>query len=159
MNTEEDLNNIEQEMDVRALYTQYIDYWNNRNAEGMAGLLRQDALLIGFDGSEMQGPEEARSFLSQIFNDHLTAAYVSVVKSVRFLSGEAALLHAIVGMVPSGYSDINPRLNALQTLAAVKTNNKWQIALFQNTPAALHGQPEKSAAMLKELREAYLKSL
>jgi hypothetical protein len=47
-------------------------------------------------------------------------------------------------MVPPGQSDINPEVNAVQTLISVKQQNKWSMALFQNTPAAFQGRPELS---------------
>jgi hypothetical protein len=57
-------------------------------------------------------------------------------------------------MVPPGESDINPEVNAVQTLVAVKQQNKWIIALFQNTPAAFHVRPELSERLTEELRQA-----
>jgi uncharacterized protein (TIGR02246 family) len=91
--------------------------------------------------------------LQRIFADHPTAPYVSKVKSVRFLSPEVALLRAIVGMIPPAQSDLDPNLNALQTLIASKRNGQWRIELFQNTPAQFHGRPELVQEMTEELRQ------
>jgi hypothetical protein len=55
-------------------------------------------------------------------------------------------------MVPPGRSDINPAVNAIQLLVASHRDGRWQIELFQNTPAAFHGRPELSAALTEELR-------
>jgi hypothetical protein len=57
-------------------------------------------------------------------------------------------------MVPPGQSDINPEVNAVQTLVSVRQQNKWSIALFQNTPAAFHGRPELNERLTEELRQA-----
>jgi hypothetical protein len=57
-------------------------------------------------------------------------------------------------MVPPGQSDINPEVNAVQTFLAVKQQNKWSIALFQNTPAAFHGRPELSERLTEQLQQA-----
>jgi hypothetical protein len=73
---------------------------------------------------------------------------------VRLLSPDVAILRAVAGMVPPGESDINPEVNAVQTLVAVKQQNNWIIALFQNTPAAFHGRPELSERLTEELRQA-----
>ena len=73
---------------------------------------------------------------------------------MRLLSPDVAILRAVAGMVPPGESDINPEVNAVQTLVAVKQQNKWIIALFQNTPAAFHGRPELSGRLTEELRQA-----
>jgi hypothetical protein len=63
------------------------------------------------------------------------------------------VLHAVAGMVPPRQSDINPAVNAMQTLVATKPDGRWQIALFQNTPAQFHGRPHLSEALTEELRQ------
>jgi hypothetical protein len=57
-------------------------------------------------------------------------------------------------MVPRGQSDIDPRLNAVQTMVALKRQGEWRIVLFQNTPAAFHGRPQLVEQLTEELREA-----
>ncbi len=141
------------ESQVRALYQQLLDSWNQRNADAFAALFDEDSDIIGFDGSQMKGRVEIASTLRQLFADHFTAPYLSKIKEVRLLKPDVALLRAIVGMVPSGQSDFNPQLNALQTLIAVKRDGQWRIALFQNTPAQFHGRPELVQQMTEELRE------
>ena len=138
---------------VRALYKQWLDQWNSRNANAMAMLVAEDGNLVGFDGSQINGRAEIASSLSQIFADHQTAAYVGKVREVRFLAPEVVLLRAVVGMVPPGQSDINPAVNAIQSLVATKQDGKWQIALFQNTPAQFHGRPELVQQLTDELRQ------
>ncbi len=138
---------------VRALYRQLLDGWNQRDAEAYAAPFAEDAEVIGFDGSEMTGRAEITSTLRQIFADHVTAAYVCKVRSVRLLGPETAILRAIVGMVPPGQSDLNSAVNAHQTLVAVKRDGTWRIALFQNTPAQFHGRPEMVQQMTEELRQ------
>ncbi len=50
--------------------------------------------------------------------------------------------------------DIRPELNAVQTLVAVKHgNDRWKIAIYQNTPAAFHGRPELGEQLTEELRQ------
>ena len=91
--------------------------------------------------------------LQQIFDDHQTAAYLGIVREVRFLTPEVAVLRAVVGMVRQGQSDLNPAANAVQTLVAVRQETSWQIAVFHNTPAAFHGRPELAEALTQELRD------
>ncbi len=104
----------------------------------------------------MNGCVEIEAVTRQIFADHVTAAYVGKVRGVRFLAPGVAVLHAVVGMVPPGKSDINPAVNAMQTLVATKQDGQWRIALFQNTPAQFHGRPELAEALTEELRELLL---
>ena len=90
----------------------------------------------------------------EIFADHVTAPYVSLVKSVRLLRPDQAVLHAIVGMVPPGQTDLNPALNAHQTRIAAKEDGRWYSTLLQTTPAQLHGWPQSVQQMTDELRES-----
>jgi uncharacterized protein (TIGR02246 family) len=131
-----------------------IDRWNARDAQGMASFLSADASLVGFDGSQMNGAAEVATALGAIFANHPTAAYVSIVRDVRFPSADVAILRAVVGMVPPGKTDINPDVNAVQSLVAVRADGKWRVELFHNTPAAYHGRPDASAALTAELRSA-----
>jgi uncharacterized protein (TIGR02246 family) len=147
-------NIVTDEKEVGLLYQELLKGWNKRRACEMTDLFTEDGNLVGFDGSQINGRSEARSVLSQIFADHQTAAYMGIVKEVRLLSPDVAILRAVAGMVPPGQSDINPEVNAVQTLVSVKQQNKWSIALFQNTPAAFHGRPELSERLTEELRQA-----
>ena len=101
----------------------------------------------------MTGQGEIASTLQQIFADHITGPYVSKVRSVHLLSPEVAILRAIVGMVPPGQSDLNPAVNAHQTLVAAKREGRWRIELFQTTPAQFHGRPELVQQLTEELRQ------
>ena len=140
---------------VRALYRQLLDGWNQHDAGAFAAPFAEDGEVIGFDGSQMISRAEISSTLRQIFADHVTAPYISKVKSVRLVGSDAAILHAIVGMVPPGQPDLNPAVNAHQTLVAAKRDGTWHIALFQNTPAQFHGRPELVQQMTEELRQVH----
>lgn len=139
---------------VRLLYQTLLKAWNDKDAYKMAELFSENGNVIGFDGSQMDGRKQIESVLGQIFADHPTPVYVAAVREVRFLAPGVALLRAVAGMVPRGHSDINPALNAVQSLIATKEQDRWRIALFQNTPAALHGRAELSEQLTAELRQA-----
>ena len=138
---------------IIAIYQAWLDAWNARNAAAMAALFAEDGNLIGFDGSQLNGRDELHVTLDNIFKHHQTAAYVAIIREIRLLSPGVAWLKAEVGMVPAGKNDINPALNALQTIIVLKPEDGWRISLFQNTPAALHGQPELLEQMNLELRK------
>jgi len=140
--------------DVTELYRRLIAGWNAHDAAAMAEPLAADALVIGYDGSQMLGRQEFETELSRIFADHRTATYVVKVRSVRRLGAGAALLHAVAGMVPPGGDAIMPDRNAVQTVIAAQDGGAWRIALFQTTPAQFHGRPDLSQALTSELEEA-----
>ncbi|MGZ4033007.1 MAG: SgcJ/EcaC family oxidoreductase [Tumebacillaceae bacterium] len=141
------------ETDIHALYQQLIDGWNQRSAVAMSERLAEAGEMIGFDGSQYIGRDEMVSNLESIFAQHPTPPYHVKVKSVRFVSPDVAILRAIAGMIPPGKTELAPALNAHHTLVASRTTGDWQIALFQNTPAQFHGQPELVEQMTAELRE------
>ena len=141
------------EESVRDVYRRLIDGWNANDAGAMAASVARDGLVIGFDGSQMNGRDEARDELGRIFADHRTATYVTKVRSVSALGADAGLLHAVVGMVPPDGSEIMPQQNAIQTVVAFRDDEGWTAALFQTTPAQFHGRPELTEALTTELTE------
>jgi uncharacterized protein (TIGR02246 family) len=141
------------ETEVKTLYRQLVECWNQRDAAAFAALYEKDGSCIGFDGSQMNGRSEIESVLSKIFAEHQTAPYVSKIREVRFVTSEVAILRAVAGMVPPGKSDLDPALNAIQSLVASRREGSWRIALFQNTPAQFHGRPELTQQLTDELRQ------
>lgn len=139
--------------DIKSLYKKLIDAWNKRDAQRMAEQFTERGVQIGFDGSKIIGQKEIFSHLKPIFKAHPTAPFITKVKDIRILGADVAILHAIAGMVLPGQTDIEPAVNAHQTLVAVKKDRDWRIELFQNTPAQFHGRPELVEEMTHELRE------
>lgn len=139
--------------EVHDIYEKLIDAWNNRDAQKMAEQFAEQGVQIGFDGSKVIGQEGIMSHLKPIFEHHPTAPYVTKVKDIRPLGTDAAILQAIAGMIPPGKTDIEPAVNAHQTLVVVKKDTEWRIELFQNTPAQFHGRPELVEQMTDELRQ------
>jgi uncharacterized protein (TIGR02246 family) len=139
---------------VKELHARILDAWNRQDAAGYAEQFTETALVVGFDGSEMHGRDEVAAQLDAIFSDHKVASYVRIVREVRELGDAAALLHAVVGMVPPGGGDLMPDRNAVQVLIAVRVGEAWLAEIFQNTPARLDGRPEALEALTDELRAA-----
>jgi uncharacterized protein (TIGR02246 family) len=137
---------------IVALYRGVLAAWNARDAAAYAALFEEAAEVVGFDGSQMHGRGEIERTLGQIFADHVTARYVGIVRGVTWLAPGVALLRAVVGMVPPGTTEINPAVNAVQALAAVRRGAAWRVAFFQNTPAQFHGRPDLAEALTAELR-------
>lgn len=145
--------NQQSEAPIFDLYHRLLEAWNVQDAHAYALLFTEDASVVGFDGSQMNGRAEIELTLSGIFTHHKTAEYVAIVREIRFLSPQSALLRAVVGMLPRGASELNTAVNSIQTLVAAQSENEWRIALFQNTPAQFHGRPELAEALTNELRQ------
>jgi uncharacterized protein (TIGR02246 family) len=137
-----------------ALHREILDAWNRQDAAGYASCFLDDALVIGFDGSEMHGRSHIAEQLASIFADHRVATYVRVVRSARRLDERTALLHAVVGMVPPGGDDVMPDRHAVQLLVGALDGGTWRAVSLQNTPAQLDGRPELVDALTEELRAA-----
>ena len=143
---------------IRELYEKLLDSWNRKSGGDFASLFLEDGEAVGFDGSSHTGRSQIESDLTNLFSRHIPAAYVGIVRTIRFLAPDVAMLRAVAGMVPPGQQDIYPAVNAVQTLVARRENQVWRIALFQNTPAAYHGRPELTQKLTEELRQELRKS-
>ena len=138
---------------IQEVYQRMLTGWNEQNADTFAAPFADDGIAIGFDGSGMYGRAEISATLQQIFSEHVTARYVSKIKSVQPLSADVVMLRAIVGMAPPGQTAVNPAVNAHQTIIAIQRHDAWQIALLQTTPASFHGRPDLVAQMTEELEQ------
>ncbi len=140
---------------INDLYHQLIAGWNNRDAVAFATLLTDDASMVGFDGSQINSKSEIQSSLAAIFAKHDTLPFVTKVQEIRPLTPHVVLLRAIVSMEAKGGADINPEVNAIQSMVAVNDASGWRVTLFQNTPAQFHGRPELKEKMTAELHAVY----
>ena len=143
----------ELEASVRALYERVLDGWNRASGEAFAAPFAEDGEVVGFDGSETRGRWLIAEEMGRIFADHATGRYVGRVRSVRPLGDGGAVLRAVAGLVPAGESDVEPSLNAIQTVVAEERDGEWRVLLYQNTPAQYHGRPELVESLTEELRE------
>jgi uncharacterized protein (TIGR02246 family) len=144
---------------MRGLYEHILIAWNQQDAAAMAARFAEDGSLVGFDGSQADSRAAIEDNLRPIFADHPTAAYVARLREIRMLGRNVGLLRAVAGMIPPNSDDINPALNTIHTLVAVKHAEGWRAALFQSTPAAWHGRAQDSAELTEELRDVMRQGL
>lgn len=138
---------------IRTLYRDLLRCWNGRDANAFAALFTDDGAIIIFDGTLVAGQAEVARHFGAIFARYETPAYVQIVRSLRFLTEEVAVLCGAVGMY-SLDQIVNPTLNAVQTLVARKRDDAWRVAHFQNTRAQFPGRPDLVAEMTAELQRA-----
>jgi uncharacterized protein (TIGR02246 family) len=136
------------------LYRQLLDAWNARNAAAFAEVFSEDASVVGFDGSPMNGRAEIASALEGIFRSHQTARYMAIVRDIRQIGPDVLLVRSVVGMVPPGKAELNPTVNAIQSVVAAGRGADMRVALLHNTPAAFHGRPELAEQLTRELTDA-----
>ena len=108
---------------LERLHGAIIEAWNRQDAEGYAALFAEDAIVVGFDGSEMSGRTEIAEQLAAIFADHQVPTYVRLVRGTGPLGSDAGLMHAVVGMIPPGGDDVMPERHAVQVLVVHRAND------------------------------------
>ena len=148
----------EEENRLRTLYQNLLKSWNQRDDHAFAVLFEVKGHLVGYDGSQINGRTAIQVEMDRIFHNHIPAAFVGIVREVRFPAPDMAILRAVAGMVPRGQTEVNPAVNAIQTLVAVKREGVWQIALFQNTPAQFHGRMDLAQQLTEELSQTLKES-
>ncbi|HZC06475.1 MAG TPA: SgcJ/EcaC family oxidoreductase [Ktedonobacterales bacterium] len=138
--------------DVRALYARLTRAWNSRDAMAFAACFIDDGYIVGYDGSVVDGRDEIRRHIGDIFAHHQTPAYITKVKRVLFIDTDISVVRGIVGMPSLATGTLNPVLNSIQSLTAHRREGAWHVATFQNTPAQFHGRPDLVAEMTEELQ-------
>jgi uncharacterized protein (TIGR02246 family) len=67
---------------------------------------------------------------------------VGKIRSICLLNGSIVLLHVVGGgAIMAGQSDIDPERNSIQTIVAVKYDDKWLVAAFHNIRAQYLARP------------------
>jgi uncharacterized protein (TIGR02246 family) len=109
---------------IRALYKQLMNGWNSGDGNAFAAPFAEDADFVAFDGSYFKGQQEIASFHQMLFDQFLKGTrLVGKVRSVRFLTPDVAVMHAVGGTVMPGQSDLDPERNSIQTLVATKRDD------------------------------------
>lgn len=119
---------------VRALYQRLMDGWNQGSGTAFAEPMAADVDFVPFDGVSIKGRDALARFHDPLFKTHLKGTrLVGEVTGVRFLSPTVALMHARGGTIMRRESQASPARDSIQTMVAVKGENGWSLAAFQNT--------------------------
>lgn len=139
---------------IGLLYKQLMEGWNIGIGQAFAEPFSPDADLVGFDGTHIRGRAQIAEFHQKLFDTYVKGSrLVGKIRSVRFLSPNISIVHAVGSTVMAGQSDIDPKRNSIQTIVVTKSNDKWSIAAFQNTRVQYIGRPELCEALTNELRK------
>jgi uncharacterized protein (TIGR02246 family) len=139
---------------ISALLQELLDGWNRGSGTAFAAPFTEDADFVAFDGTHYKGRSTIASSHQVLFDQWLKGTrLVGKVRSVRFLTPEVALMHAIGGTVMAGQSDLEPERNSVQTMVVTRQNGAWRIATFQNSRAQYIGHPDAARALTEELRQ------
>jgi uncharacterized protein (TIGR02246 family) len=85
---------------IRDLYQRMMDGWNKGSGEAFAAPFAEESDFIGFDGTHLKGCRDIASFHQRVFDKYLKRSrLVGEVRSVRFLTPDVAIMHAVGGTV------------------------------------------------------------
>jgi uncharacterized protein (TIGR02246 family) len=88
---------------ILALYQQMIDGWNKGSGDAFAASFAEDGDLVGFDGTYLKGRQQIALFHQQLFDTFVKGSrLVGKVRSVRFVTSDVAVMHAVGGTVMAG---------------------------------------------------------
>ncbi|MBV9789114.1 MAG: SgcJ/EcaC family oxidoreductase [Chloroflexi bacterium] len=127
-------NTSSDEAAIRDLYHQLMAGWNRGSGQEFAAPFTETADFVAFDGSRFKGRQEIARSHQPLFDTHLKGTQlVGDVTSVRWLSPDVALIHAVGGTVMRGKSAPTAERDSIQTLVAIKSGGEWHLDAFQNT--------------------------
>ncbi|MEU2348932.1 SgcJ/EcaC family oxidoreductase [Modestobacter sp. NPDC049651] len=143
-----------QDTQIRALYVRYLAGWNQRSGVTVSSVFADDGEMIDLDGTLRSGRLTIAADMRRLFAERSTPSFVGIVRSVRPLADDVAVLHAVAGMVPPGADALDPALHTVHSLTAVDDGGRWKIAVLQSTPARYGGRADALAALTAELEAA-----
>jgi uncharacterized protein (TIGR02246 family) len=119
---------------IRGLFHELLAAWGRGDATGYGALFTEDADYVAFDGSHTKGRRQIAASHQELFDRWLRGTRLTGhIESLRFLSPQVALVHAIGGTVFPGELKPRPSRDSIQTLIAIKHDDSWRFAAFHNT--------------------------
>jgi uncharacterized protein (TIGR02246 family) len=145
---------VEDVKEIHQLYQRKISGWNSGNATQFAEPYSEDADFIGFDGTYLEGRQQIMSFHAMLFDKFVRGTrLVGKIKNIKFIIPSVAVIVGISGTVEAGRIGLSPERNSIHTIVAVKHDQIWEFASFQNTRAQYVGSPQKMDTLTKELEQ------
>ncbi len=122
------------ESDIRALIQQLNEAWGD--ADAYAARFTKDADYVAFDGSHARGRSEIAEAHRPLFKGILKGSRLvgaDLPVEVRFLAPNVALIHSGGAVLRVRQKKPSRRAISIQTLVAVKQEDRWLFTAFQNT--------------------------
>jgi uncharacterized protein (TIGR02246 family) len=140
---------------ISTLYFQMIDGWNKGSGSIFSAPFAEDGVLVGFDGTHLEGRQSIASFHQQLFDTFLKGSrLVGKIRDMRFLTKDVAIIHAVGGTIMDGQADIESERNSIHTIVVKRDNpnaDYWFITSLQNTRVQYLGRPQEIQKLTEEL--------
>jgi uncharacterized protein (TIGR02246 family) len=123
------------EENIRALYERLLDGWNRGSGAAFASVFDANADLVGPGGFHIEGRDRIAAFHQVIFDGlYKDTRLVGAVRSVRFITDDVAVVHAVGGPSRTADPAATLRRTSVHSLVAVKRDGQWLFETLQNTP-------------------------
>ncbi len=130
----EDDTNPTDETAIRDLLQRLGEAWGRGDADAYASLFTEDADYVIFDGTHLKGRQEIADTHRPLFERFMKGSrLVTESSSMRFLSPDVALIHSRGAVLRKRRKRPSRRRLSTQTLVAIREENGWRFAAFQNT--------------------------
>ncbi|MBI1757944.1 MAG: SgcJ/EcaC family oxidoreductase [Actinobacteria bacterium] len=125
----------EKEKEALGVPLRLVAAWARNDAAGVANVFTEDGILILPGDVYKKGRNEIRAFLAAAYAGPFKDSQVTGRPvDVRFVADDVALLRTHGGILAPGETEIAPELAVRSTWIAVKTDDEWQLAGYQNSP-------------------------
>jgi uncharacterized protein (TIGR02246 family) len=119
---------------VAGLTQRLVVAWSHHDADAFADLFVTDGTMI-LPGVFRTGRAEIRKYMAQAFeNEYKDSQVTGQPLDLRFLTPEVAVLLTEGGVLAPGDTEVTSDRAIRATWLAVKRNEQWQLANYQNTP-------------------------
>lgn len=119
---------------IRDLLQRLGEAWERGDADAYASLFTEDADYVVFDGTHLKGRQEIADTHRPLFERFMKGSrLVTGSSSMQFLSPDVALIHSRGAILWKRQKQLSRRRLSTQTLVAIRREDGWRFAAFQNT--------------------------
>jgi uncharacterized protein (TIGR02246 family) len=124
------------EAPLRTIVQTLEDGWNAGDSTKFASPFAQDADYVVVNGNHIRTRAVIDVGHKEIFSTFYKGSKnKGTIKQIRFLRPDVAVIHVVWNLLYGDKLEIKHK--AMNSIIAVKTGSKWEIASFHNTPVAL----------------------
>ncbi|MCK2214362.1 SgcJ/EcaC family oxidoreductase [Actinomadura sp. ATCC 31491] len=120
--------------EIHRLLARLTETWNAGDSAGYAGLFTEDADYVTFFGLHLKGRQAIEETHRGLFARAIKLGESDTAPSIRFLTGDVALI--VAGGTSSVDGVPDPGRTSTVTLTALRTPEGWRFASFQNSRVA-----------------------
>jgi uncharacterized protein (TIGR02246 family) len=118
---------------IRAIHQQMIDAWDASSGAAFAAPFTDDADVVAFEGTHLQGRQEITAFHQQAFDTVVKGSRLEgEVKFVRFLSSRLAVMHSVIRVTLPGYTAASPGRDSMQLYVVTNRDGEWRAEAVLN---------------------------